>query len=1137
MAQLWQVVGGGERGGIVVRTECDLNSAQEDARLANESVVRELALHDSRLHYELVCGTGPAKGWVTTRLRDKDLLVKHRVEEEAIITLPPCGHCGREQKPDKPRFSRCSMCIDEELDAAVYCCRACQKEDWPAHKAWHQEMRRLRALEADKEPSAEEKEALRQYIEKFGESRDGRHEGFHRKVFAPFAHSKEKKTPAEALEAAIAFKGQQGQSQSQKKERKPKLWDTDSDGEDIPLCSQCYLPVGEFAHAGKLANTCIHAECMAQVIAHEGQAAEFQRAKKENAKKLKNRLEFDIGWTAEKVPSNSVIAEKLGCSPLPQGLCCLVYDEAAKTVNIAATHEPSASINLEYLLLALKVRKDRCREPLFSLDPVDPQKMDKTPQVKRYEPAWLAGTSVGDVMFEADYFLKELGFGEYEMPVAGMLSVFDWSELEDDDHSEWAAREWFVVKKAEVRMAQDKTLIPHVKMGVEAREQVLTSHGLDDKPVTSSDHPCKKFADAFTRNFDLIAERKSVIFHLRELAKASVMAKFLVDSEAKIDRSWYRLADQIVRSTKPEAHPEIPQLWNMRGNGRIQLKDGRLVNTATGLTSKLRAIYGGVQFGLDKFELQQRSALQGSQLGAPPMQGMQLGARQPMFMPQRFQQPPAQFQPGQRPPFQPGQRPAPEIGMGVGMGAPSMQGMQMGTRQPFFARGEVPQGVDLNLDKFSLAAPERMSNSLPPCSSSLDSLEGRVGIGRAFLESLQQGSCSDLKLEHLSLLRNIFNPAMCDRIEEGTAFVPPDPNYEYVAKVRNLVKDESSILAARKIIFFNKTFVEEHPGPEFPSAWTARFQVEKEGRKPTSHAAYRLVEVAADPAFQKFLLEDILPAAAPEFDKCTEDGVSFRIYRIGSLEIRTTQEQAGPETVGKVFSRRAPSLQHSARNRPNVVREEEHIVKADVYTEALEGEKQQAGKPRGHFYCVLETNLSNTIVTERLADGSMCWAVNSENLDDRKSLAKLLFRSDCKGTTVEGIMALQAKHLASETASATTAASRDYVNAIFQLVAGRGFRGKWGGMVKARAGKSVTTLPKDVSSEIHSEYLARYCRPKCPASPASVPEDSFSSEDQLASMWTARQGSDAVRNWTSKAKDTDVTAKSDVTLGGKMEMF
>ncbi len=208
---------------------------------------------------------------------------------------------------------------------------------------------------------------------------------------------------------------------------------------------------------------------------------------------------------------------------------------------------------------------------------------------------------------------------------------------------------------------------------------MLTAAGLDDKTVTSSDHPCKKFADAFMSNLDLIAERKSVVFHLRELARASVMPKFLEEAEAKIQKSWYKLADEIVRSTKPEAHPQIPQLWNMRRTGRIQFNDGRLVNTATGISSNRRAIYGGVQFDLDKFELTQRAGLQGSQMGPPlMMQGMQLGARQPMIMPQRFQR---SFQPGQSQPgqpgqpgeFQPGQRPAPVIGVG----APSTQGMQV----------------------------------------------------------------------------------------------------------------------------------------------------------------------------------------------------------------------------------------------------------------------------------------------------------------------------------------------------------------------------------------------------------------------------------------------------------------------------
>ena len=61
------------------------------------------------------------------------------------------------------------------------------------------------------------------------------------------------------------------------------------------------------------------------------------------------------------------------------------------------------------------------------------------------------------------------------------------------------------------------------------------------------------------------------------------MAKYLVDSKARIDPSWYRLADEIVKGAPPEPHMEIPQLWNMRGNSRIKLKNGRLIDMVTGL--------------------------------------------------------------------------------------------------------------------------------------------------------------------------------------------------------------------------------------------------------------------------------------------------------------------------------------------------------------------------------------------------------------------------------------------------------------------------------------------------------------------------------------------------------------------------
>merc|ERR1719506_3068561 len=207
-------------------------------------------------------------------------------------------------------------------------------------------------------------------------------------------------------------------------------------------------------------------------------------------------------------------------------MVCLVYDEAASSIRIASTMEPAAAINLEDLSTALEVRRREGCEPVFTLDPMNPDATHSM-QKKVFVPEWLAGTSVGEVLFQADYHLKELSMGEYEQPVVGMKSCFDYSEMDSKDFKEWSAREWFLVRKAEVQVSDSSVLIPCVKMGVEAREQVLGAQGLQDKQICRPDHPMLKYAEAFTKNFDLIAERKSVIYHLRELAKSSVLAKHL----------------------------------------------------------------------------------------------------------------------------------------------------------------------------------------------------------------------------------------------------------------------------------------------------------------------------------------------------------------------------------------------------------------------------------------------------------------------------------------------------------------------------------------------------------------------------------------------------------------------------------
>lgn len=343
-------------------------------------------------------------------------------------------------------------------------------------------------------------------------------------------------------------------------------------------------------------------DCMTKLVVHDLLDEENARLRNERDQKNRQRAEYGIGWRMEHIPRNDVAASKLALHEVPQGMVCLVHDEESNGIGLASTTDPAASISLEYLSTSLEVRRKVGHEPMFSLDPADADDVHSM-QAKVFMPEWLAGTAAGEVLFQADYHLKELSMGEFEQPVVGMKSCFDHSEI--DEQYGWNAREWFLVRKAEVQMSEDNMLMPVVKMGVEAREQAMNGNSLEDKPVTRADHPMVKYAESFTRNFDLIAERRSVIFHLRELAKASVMAKFLMESEAEIDELWFQLASnkEIICSL------EVPQLWNERVHSHVHVREE---TSDYNRDSRTHGVYGGVQFGLDKFSLSTSVARQAS---------------------------------------------------------------------------------------------------------------------------------------------------------------------------------------------------------------------------------------------------------------------------------------------------------------------------------------------------------------------------------------------------------------------------------------------------------------------------------------------------------------------------------------------
>lgn len=74
-SQIWEVVGGA-KGGILVREGRELNSPEASARLACGSLIEEKELKGERLNYRLLEGEGPEEGWVSLKLKEKDLVAK-----------------------------------------------------------------------------------------------------------------------------------------------------------------------------------------------------------------------------------------------------------------------------------------------------------------------------------------------------------------------------------------------------------------------------------------------------------------------------------------------------------------------------------------------------------------------------------------------------------------------------------------------------------------------------------------------------------------------------------------------------------------------------------------------------------------------------------------------------------------------------------------------------------------------------------------------------------------------------------------------------------------------------------------------------------------------------------------------------
>ena len=621
------------------------------------------------------------------------------------------------------------------------------------------------------------------------------------------------------------------------------------------------------------------------------------------------------------------------------------------------------------------------------------------------------------------------------------------------------------MRKAEIHMSEDDVLVPFVKMGVEAREQQVKDGNLEDAPLTRANHPLVKYAEQFTHNFDLIAERKSVIYHLRELAKASVLAKFLVDGGVNLDSTWFDLAERVTDA----GVMEIPQLWNERNITQVQMEGGSLVD----VKSNGRNVMGGVDFGLDRFSvaaprvgamgavaarLGPRAAARVGPMGRAPsltfggparavaqtLSGVagvsgslravagpsavfsgraamapRVGGFAPRlsgFAASRLTTPQGSLRAvaGPSSVFSGRTAMAPRLGgfaprlsgfaasrlttpqgslravagpssvfSGRAAMAPRLGGFAPRLSGFAASRLTTPQGVDLNLDDFSLNELTKVSSEA--VAGSWGSKATIADISKDFFPMLAKAD-SVFTEDDKKLLSSVFNPFLSDRHEDGDCFLAPDTHSSHVSKLRNLVKEEESVRSRRVEHFCSTSFAMGNAGALFPASWTSEFEIAR-GQKAlkalAGTAAGGALESRPEYVAAARMFDAVLKSSTPVFDQLTEDGVRFRIYRVGSIEVRTTQAHDGEEVVAAAFSVRSP-----VRGDAKTMADGEQVVKVTQYIEST-------AKGACHTYVVLETEEGNMIVAELLDSQRPVFQENPTDLDDRNSLAKARLLADC----------------------------------------------------------------------------------------------------------------------------------------------
>merc|ERR1740139_220578 len=316
----------------------------------------------------------------------------------------------------------------------------------------------------------------------------------------------------------------------------------------------------------------------------------------------------------------------------------------------------------------------------------------------------------------------------------------------------------------------------------------------------------------------------------------------------------------------------------------------------------------------------------------------------------------------------------------IGIGAPTSRLTATAT----------PHGVDLDLDKFNLSTADKDAT----WANKVVVADGKCPVsGREFWATLES-QASMFSDDSQDLLKAVFDSSLCDRKGEGELFMPPPTTS--ADKLRALVEAEANVRQNRKSFFLSPAFSPEggnFGSGIFPSSWKPTVELSKAWRNEKQSLKPR-TELQGQTA----MLTELIADAEPTFNKFTEDGLRWLIYRFGALEIRAIQEPGRNLEIGAVFSTIGTGNDKFSNISSQDVKHSEKIASVKMCIEKAPG----TCKLQSQYFVVATTETGKRVLVEKRGDGTLNWVDEPKNVDDRIAVAKMVeYHSTCtRGATI-----------------------------------------------------------------------------------------------------------------------------------------